>query len=288
MSRLPPAEKLPLVVRKNIRDDWDSKKGDFESRLSEVLGETWTIDIDPLQIWPYGEENGYAKTSTGSMIAEYIDSAIQRLKSFVERYDDEVKSEINAICHSHVLTMDLDADNKCHYNGCTVSASGQLVILFGRDYLGVNIYDPLDPEKLANALNEAPAPADLSLSFVARRSIKSDYDAEIKSVQEKINSLLQKEMTLDPNFAEVYAKLKGASNAQDRWEQNFGNFIFLYMEALASSLGYQKFGEDDMMREALQEVVESNKVVFRVVDDGKMKESYNESVIEDGVLYLQV
>ncbi|KAI9163653.1 hypothetical protein HJFPF1_05275 [Paramyrothecium foliicola] len=286
MSRLPPAEKLPLVVRKNIRDEWESKKSEFESDLSTLLEETWTIDVNPSQLYPYGDENSYARNSTGSMISEYISAAISRLKDFISRYGEDVKKEINAIAHAHVITIDVDVDKKFTYNGCSVS-SGQLVILFGRDYLGTNIYDALDTQKLADALNEAPGPDELPLSFVVRRSIKSDYDAEIGPVQEKIKALLQKELVLDPNFAEAFAKLKAASNPQDRWEQNFGNFIHLYFSGFAKALEYQKFGDDDMMREAFHEAVEFGKVVFRVVDDGQMKQTYNESVIEDGVLYLQ-
>jgi hypothetical protein len=251
------------------------------------LGEAWTVEISPAQVFAYAED-GYARESTGSMLSEYVSSAISQLKYFVERNGDDVKSEINAIAHAHTITMDIDVDNKVSYNGVVVTPEGQLTILFGKGYLGTNIYDALEMAKLAKALNEAPSPADLPLSFAARRSIKTDYDAAIGSVQTKVNELLQKEVALDPNFDAVFAKLKAAPNAQDRWEQNLGSFVQLYFAALARALEYQKFGEDDMMREALQEVVESNKVVFRVVDDGKMKESYNESVIEDGVLYLQV
>jgi hypothetical protein len=206
----------------------------------------------------------------------------------LERNDDEVKQEINAIAHAHTITLDLDEGKKFTYNGVVISPSGQLVILFGQNYLGTNIYDALENQKLADALNEAPSPDGLPLSFVARRGIKADYDAEIGLVQKKISELLQKDIVLDPNFAQVFEKLKGASNSQDRWETNIGNFVRLYMNGLANNLQYQKFGEDDMMREAFHDAVESGKVVFRVVDDGQMKKTYNESVIEDGVLYLQV
>ena len=87
MPRLPPAEKLPLAVRKDskstpiepethglvltpiVRDNWENKKEDLEKQISNILGETWTINIDPKAIWPYGEDNSWAKTSTGDLLA---------------------------------------------------------------------------------------------------------------------------------------------------------------------------------------------------------------------------
>ena len=72
MSRLPPVEKLPLAVRKDLRDNWDAKKPELEKELSDILGEPWTIEVDPLQIYAYATE-GYAKESTGSMLKEYAE-----------------------------------------------------------------------------------------------------------------------------------------------------------------------------------------------------------------------
>ncbi len=79
MSRLPPAEKLPLAVRKNgkswwprprpvrkmqhwlltksalgalVRDEFEVKKADFEKTLSDLMGTPWTIDINPQRHLP--------------------------------------------------------------------------------------------------------------------------------------------------------------------------------------------------------------------------------------------
>lgn len=67
MPRLPPVEKLPLAVRKNIRDDWENNRADFEKQISEVLGTSWTIDIQPNAIYAYAKES-YAKDSLGSLL----------------------------------------------------------------------------------------------------------------------------------------------------------------------------------------------------------------------------
>lgn len=86
MVRLPPAEKLPLALRKNgkstsrphprprmankhitVRDEWDSVKEDLTSQITQILGQEWTIDITPTAVWPY-HGDGYAKESLGSCI----------------------------------------------------------------------------------------------------------------------------------------------------------------------------------------------------------------------------
>jgi hypothetical protein len=41
---------MPLV-----RDEWEAARPNLEKQLSELLGETWTVDIDPNVIYPYGD-----------------------------------------------------------------------------------------------------------------------------------------------------------------------------------------------------------------------------------------
>jgi hypothetical protein len=57
-----------------VRDEWDNNKADLEKQLSEFLGETWTLEVNPNAIWPYHNE-GYAKESLGSCIKAYVVTA---------------------------------------------------------------------------------------------------------------------------------------------------------------------------------------------------------------------
>jgi hypothetical protein len=36
-----------------VRDEFDAKRPDLEKRISDFLGASWTIDIDPKNIAPY-------------------------------------------------------------------------------------------------------------------------------------------------------------------------------------------------------------------------------------------
>lgn len=54
-----------------VRDDWDAKKGDLETKFTEILGTKWTIDVNPNQVFAYaGEERSYARENLGACIHE--------------------------------------------------------------------------------------------------------------------------------------------------------------------------------------------------------------------------
>ncbi|EAQ92975.1 hypothetical protein CHGG_01210 [Chaetomium globosum CBS 148.51] len=292
MARLPAAEKLPLALRKNVRDEWENNKADLESQLSEVLGTAWTIEVNPLAIWPY-HNDGYAKESLGSCIKAYVEGAIYQLKYQSSKHGDEYKTEINTICSAHLLTLDLEETSPARfsYGGCDVH-DGQLRILFVEGSLGTNIDDCLSEDKLTAALNAAPS--DAPLSFVARTSIRADYDPKIGEVREQIATLLGQRAedvklnaNFDANFAALDAARKaGDSSVREDWEGNLGSFTLQYFEGLAYQMKDIKVGEDEMVQEGVLEAVSSNEYAFRVVDKLK-NETYCEVEIEEGVLYLQ-
>lgn len=63
---------VKLLSRTNsstVRDNWEAKKEEHEQALSEILGQPWTINIDPKAIWPYADDGSWAKTSTGDMLS---------------------------------------------------------------------------------------------------------------------------------------------------------------------------------------------------------------------------
>ncbi|KAM7202728.1 hypothetical protein V8F33_002654 [Rhypophila sp. PSN 637] len=297
MGHLPPAEKLPLAVRKNVRDEYEHNKADLEKQLSELLGETWTIDITPNAIWPY-HNDGYAKESLGSCIKSYIEGAIYQFKYLTQRYGSaDLAKEINAICHAHVLTLDVEETSppRFSYGGCDV-LDGKFRILFVEQCLGTNIDYACGEDNLFKALNVAPEPADRPMSFLTRLGIRTDYDPTIAETRHSIAELMGKsddEVKLSPNFEESFAKLQAESkkkgnSVREDWEKNLGDFTKKYFEALAYHMKYIKVGEDDMIQEGFNEAVDKNEMAFRIVDKLSDKDaSYNEAVIEDGILYLQ-
>ncbi|KAJ4159795.1 uncharacterized protein LMH87_007737 [Akanthomyces muscarius] len=281
MSRLPPAEKLPLAIRKDIRDSWESKKEEYEKELSEILGQTWTVDIDPKNIYPYGADGSWAKESTGAMIAEYVRCAVNGLRRYIDKHGDDGKQEINQVASAHNLVMDIDVDNKISYCGAGITSSGQLAILWQEGNLASNIDDVFNEKKITTALNEVPSEG---MGYETRLDIKKNYEADIGEVNTQINTILKKDYTLEPGFEAAYAKLSGT---KANFKENLGSFVYYYYNALAKALVRHKFDADDMLQEGFNEAVESGKIAFRIVDASQMKQSSSEVVIEDGVLYIQ-
>ncbi|RFN46336.1 hypothetical protein FIE12Z_9410 [Fusarium flagelliforme] len=282
MSRREPAGRFPLVVRKNLRDSWENTRGDHEQRLSEILGQPWTTSVDPSALYPYAEDD-WAQQGLGDVIARYVEGAVDQLRYFVERDGDEVKDEINEICSAHILTLDYDDTKTVDYCGVRVSPEGKLMIVFNENRFGTNASYAAEGDNLTKALNDAPSPK--PMSFIVKSSIRRDYDPRIKEVQEKLNKILKQEISLVPNFEANFEKLKGKASDDLNWQYNFGNTHLSYFDALASQLEYQKFGEDDMLQEGLLEIMPKNAIHIRVV--AQTKRTYNEVIVEDGILYLQ-
>ncbi|KAI0906489.1 hypothetical protein F4823DRAFT_627027 [Ustulina deusta] len=289
---VPPVAKLPLAVRKSVRDDWDAKKEELAAKVSQTLGVEWTIDVNPNQIYAYAtEDKRYARENLGACIHSYFDGASSRLDEFKDYFTEDGVNELNSICHAHVLTLDIDDQKRFSYSGCDV-IDGKLRLLFGADGLGSNISSCLDRNVLTKALNDAPAPEDAVMSFNARTSIRLEYDAKIDPIRERIAELVANpDIKLSPNFEDSFAKLLAESKVKKTslnkdWEGYVGGWTKSYFEGLVSQLQWQKFEDDELLQEGFNEVIEKGEVAFRIVDK-LQNDSYNESVIEDGVLYLQ-
>ncbi|KAI8656281.1 hypothetical protein NCS56_01231500 [Fusarium sp. Ph1] len=260
---LPPAEKLPLYVRGDKK--WDPKKPEYEAELSEILGEPWTIDIDPHKIWPYAEEDSWAKRYTGELMRDYVKAAVSNFRTFVNNLGEAHKDELNKICTTHMLTMAANANGKTDYCSCEVSPDGELVMVFHPEKLGVNIDNALMTDFVKDALDAAPLDPGPMSYRVRMQALK--YQERIKEKQEELNAMLQKE------------------DAVENWRYGTGDQIRWYFGALVSRMNGDGFGTNDVLREGFLEAVEKNKIAFRVVD--KTEETYNEYVIEDGVFYIQ-
>ncbi len=224
-----------------------------------------------------------------------MDSAIGRLKYFESIHGKAGLAEINGICGTHELGMDVDESQTFSYCGCTVS-EGRLVIVFNEGSLGTNSNDALDQRTLLDALNAAPpaAGSTSNISYAARAGIRTEYDSKIEEVRASIADMIGRRdgFKLSPNFDDVFARLaeekKRKSDSLDaEWESRLGYYAFSYFEGLAYIMKSQGFGDDDLLREGFNEGVEKAEVALRIVDKLQY-DSYCEVVIEDGVLYIQM
>lgn len=285
MSLKAPAEKLPLAVRKNVRDGWESKKEELEAQLLTLLGEAWTFDINPAAIYPYAAEGSYGHNSLGDCIFAYCDGFIYLLKYFLTQHGDEGKAEINSVASSHTIT--LEASPKFSYCGNNIE-DGKLRLLFHPDNLGTNI-DSVG-QGLEETLSAAPQPEGASpLNYTARHGIKTDYDAQIGSVLEQARTALQNpEFKFDPCWEQLAAALKNGKGVREGWESNLGRCAREYFESFSSTLTSQKFHEDDMLREGLAEAAPSATLKLRIVDKlATSQNGYNEIILDNDDLVIQ-
>lgn len=188
--------------------------------------------------------------------------------------------------------MDVEDEEPKRFSYSSVGVQyGKLMLLFRPDALGSNISYAVQEDQLFPALNAVPS--DAPLSFLARHSIKTEYDAKIGAVQKSIAAQIGKpDVKLVPNFEEAFATLKAAaavkgSEVRDDWEKQLGYLVEQYFEGLDWQLKNIKVGSDDLVQEGFNEAVDKGEVVFRLVEKLKFG-SYGEVVIEDGVLFLQV
>ncbi|KAI9847345.1 MAG: hypothetical protein M1838_000929 [Thelocarpon superellum] len=279
------ATKLPLIVRKSVRDDWETPKPGLEAEISQILGTPWTVNIDPAAVFVHAAES-WAKDNFGRVIVSYAEGAVANLKRFVAKYGEDGTTELNEVAFTHSITLEDDDSGRWSYCGCDIK-DGKLRILYGPTYLGTNVTDAT--AEIDKAVNDAPKPETAAggLDFDARQSVKVQYESAIGALKDKLDKILGVSIKLTPNFEANFAILsKHPDGLSSGWQKAIGDGTLSYFESLLDNLKRLKFDSDEMLREGFTDVVNKNEVVLKVVDKLRAG-SYNEVFPEDGVLYIQ-
>ncbi|KAK4695767.1 hypothetical protein P7C71_g2048, partial [Lecanoromycetidae sp. Uapishka_2] len=278
-----PKTKLPLAIRKEVRDVFEAKLPDQEAKLSSVLGVPWKTSIDPGYIYTFAKSR-YTKDQPGHMLHENV--------------GEDGKNELNNLASAHILTIEPDEKGKISYCGSEISG-GWFRILFNKEYLGSNMRD--STAELGKTINEAgiatSGSGGAALDFNAKQAIKKDYEPGIGAIEARIaKAIAAPVITLHPNFEANFAKIAAytATGKQStifprEWQKNIGNNTLAYFRGLADKLEENGFSNDEMLQEGFKDAVEKNEVSLRVVDQLSKSAShhYNESIIEGGVFYMQ-
>ena len=118
--------------------------------------------------------------------------------------------------------------------------------------------------------------------------MKRYYDPEIGAVQTKIAELLKVDDLMLNSYAEENAtKLAKDSSSSSDWRKEYGTALLKMFKQAATGLEEAKFGEDDMLQEALAEALTSKEIGIKVVDKLN-RGSWHEVLVENGGLYLRV
>jgi hypothetical protein len=215
----------------------------------------------------------------------YIEYLVENLRTFLATYGNDGKDELNALCEHHRITIVPDDTGKVNYSGCDIKG-GVFRILFAAHHLGTNAYDAT--RYLHEAFLRVPPRAGQKMNLIARNSILTDYLPGIEAVRVAIADILDiPDIKLTANFEENYAALAGSRDVLSGWEKNLGAFSLAYFAGLQGTLEYERFAGDAMMQEGFLDVVSGKEASLRIVKK-LVKGTYNEAVVEGGVLYLQV
>jgi len=274
-----PIDKLPLAVRKDLRDNYESKKAEYETEIAALLGFPVKINIDVNAVWAYARDMGASQA--GSTFTGYIDGFISALKSYVDRFGDLGKEYFKNAVTKGELTVTV---NELGASADTIAADvkdGVFRILFKEDRLGYN--QTWLTDLFVKAIDQAPHKG---FCLLAKHSIEKEYNDEIDDIRQEIADILAlPDVILDANFEENYAKL--LKKGDQDWQKNFGEASLQYFrDGFKYQITSQGFKGDDMLQEGFADVVTSKTITLRLVE--KTQNGYsNEAIVENGTVYLQ-
>ncbi|KAG7448504.1 uncharacterized protein BT62DRAFT_1003222 [Guyanagaster necrorhizus] len=276
-----PIEKLPLAVRKDgkfpIRDNFESKRADFEAQITKLLGTDFKINYNVGAIWAYNQDD---RSSAGYILSSYTEGFISALKYFLDKYASDGKDYFNAAVTQSELSIRVNTLNdKAPYISSEIQ-EGVYWIFFKPDCLGTNTGSLGD--SLLAAVDTAPG---FVFSLQAKHSIDETWEEEYEDLTQEIAELTGiPDVKLDPNFEDNFKALNVQTDKG--WYTSFGAATLAYFkDGLKYQLGRAGFKGDEMLQEGLQEALTEKAFVLRVVP--KTKKTYNEIILENGTLYLQ-
>ncbi|KAJ7438768.1 hypothetical protein FB451DRAFT_1151892 [Mycena latifolia] len=191
----PAIAKLPLAVRKDIRDNFAAKKEDLQARIKALEGTDFTIKINAAEVWAYAEEGN---TSAGTCFEGYVEGLISALETFM-KFNENGKTFFNEAGTQSELTLTV---NPLGHKGEAISSDvkdGVYRILFRHDRSDTTATGSVHSTMLP-AIESAPREGFL---LSANSSIESDYDDEVDEAREESDKLVGTDIPLDPNFEEV-------------------------------------------------------------------------------------
>ena len=219
-------------------------------------------------------------------IDRYMDPFVSNLKRFINMFGDDGKQELNTVCAKHQLVFAPQEATSFNYGGLEVK-DGVLRLVFHEKHLGTNTSDV--SLEFAKALKDAPPVAGASaFNIDARNSVRDKYDPEVEGLRSTIAGLVNMpSLKLNPNFEHNAKALANSKDQNSSWDKQIGQATLDYFRSVKSNLERNQFKDDEMLQEGFQEVITKGEICFRIVDKLN-KGTYNELLVEDGVLYVQV
>ncbi|KAF3927830.1 hypothetical protein ABW20_dc0102372 [Dactylellina cionopaga] len=292
------AAKLPLLTRKNIRDEYTNKISEHTSKIKEYTGEDYELVVNFEQLYPtLKQDESYQTGSPGTIAFSAYGSLVDKLKRATDEGEDKLVMDFfNEVVSSRKINI-LVEDLPSGYTAIRVK-DGVLELVYKTDNYGTNTsYIAEDLEKALDAAFAETNKGDLPLA--ARIGFKKDFEDKKEALEAKINEeLLDAKVKLVADPADIWkvaieehSKLKKREQSEIDLEsiaRNMGAAIYAYFDGFKGQLEY-KFKQDDLMVEGFLELCTSNEIRVKVVPKGGLSpnRSYNDAVFEDGALVIR-
>ncbi|KAK2744944.1 hypothetical protein FQN57_004074 [Myotisia sp. PD_48] len=283
---------LPDEAQDEFSQNWESNQEEFEEKISDLLQERWTINIDPNLLYAYGdEENPYTRGKIGGVTYRYFDAFVQNLEDFIKDTEDHGREELNSSCSNHEVALaPQDDDSDFKYGGLEIK-DGQLRMVFNENKFGFGISETSryfeDAIKAAPSADGAPRSG---INFTISTMIENDYPGGIEEIEQDLKDLTGlPDLVVNPNWEHNASKLAAhaAKTGNDWWDQGFVQGVIDYFEVIRDELRNNNWEGDDLKQEGFQDFVTSNEICVRVADRLKDPNADNELILENGVLYIQ-
>lgn len=292
--------KLPLIARKNIRDEYEAKKGGLLARIKEYTGEDYEFIVDfQEKIYPnIDASQSYQAESPGCIAFSAYEGLADRLKTITDEGDDQlVKDFFNQVVSSRKIDI-LIEPMESGYTACRVR-DGVLELIFKTGNYGTNSW--YLTEKLINNLDEAFAETNKGeLPLEARKSWQDEFLSKKDKLEADIaEELLGTKVTLVADPAEIwrvaveeYGKLKKREQSEIDLEsirRNMGAAVFSYFDGFRYQINY-KFKQDDLMVETFLEAAPSKEIRFELVPEltpGYTYSTYHEALFANDAFILR-
>lgn len=236
-------------------------------------------------LYPYAENDSWARNSPGALTKSYYEGFIYRLERFLTDCGDDGKKSFNETVSSKKISLEIDEDLTVGYCGCDIK-DGRFRIIPGPTYLGTNVDDAC--QYILKAVEAAEAASGAGgLSVGAKANVKDTIDKRFPSLEKEFEEILGAKYALDANLEANYQLNKIQSGFNDG---SLGTATVSYFEGFKYQLEYLKFKGDEMMQEAFHDSCEKRVIQLTVVDKlhPDSYTSYNDVRFEEGICKLQV
>ncbi|KAJ7594065.1 hypothetical protein C8J56DRAFT_1121187 [Mycena floridula] len=255
----PALEKLPLAVRKDLRDNFEADK------KNQIV--CW---LCLLRVY----------------LTRYTKGFIDALKHLNTKFGEKGKALFNRACTQSELTVTVNTLGVKAPYVLAEFLDGVFRILFKNDYLGSNassLYDCILP-----AIDNVPTEA---FSLRAEHSIDKHFHVEIDELKEKLVDILaMPNLVLDPNFEEVYQALLVGKKEEKDWRNSFGlgfkgdDMLQEGLVEVASTSTFKVRVVPKLVKRYCNEVVIEDGIVYLQTTVDKW--SYNISSMGEGLIDL--